>query len=195
MPQDITDLDAERHDALYSKGWSLIEGRVFLHGAAAGGRPGWFSRWQLGRAIKCFEQALGINPQGWQSMWALGKIYQRLGEHAAAFDWFSEAHVINPDQPDVTRETGIAALEIGRVKEALELCRAAATSKPDDLGLICNLALALCLAGQDLEAEKYAASAVERDPSDSISATVLGLVREVASGKRQRPKQLSEVFL
>ncbi|HEY7156145.1 MAG TPA: hypothetical protein VH575_19425, partial [Gemmataceae bacterium] len=64
----------------------------------------------------------------------------------------------------------------------------------DDAGLICNLALAHCLAGQDAEAERCAAEAARRDPHDEISATVLGFVREVATGKRSRPKQLSEVF-
>jgi hypothetical protein len=80
------------------------------------------------------------------------------------------------------------------VAEALVLCHAALASKPADPGLVCNLALAHCLAGQDEEAEKWATDASAADPSDEISATVLAFIRDVASGKKSRPKKLCEVF-
>jgi tetratricopeptide (TPR) repeat protein len=194
MAREFTQAEADRHNALTAKGWALTEGRLVLHDQDPSGRPAWYARWQLRRAIRCFERALAINPEGWSSMWALGKIYQRLGEQVTAFDWFARAHAIKPDQPDVAREAGIAALDIGRVEEALAMCRAAVASNPDDPGLVCNLALAHCLAGQDAEAVRCAADAAGRDPDDGISATVLGFVRDVASGTQQRPKRLSEVF-
>ena len=193
MVREFTQAEADEHNALAAKGWALTKGRVVLHGTPSA-RPGWFSRWQLRRAIRCFEKALAINSEGWSSMWALGKIHQSLGDQAVAFDWFAKAHAINPDQPDVAREASIAALDIGKVAEALALCRAALASKPGDPGLVCNLALAHCLAGQDKEAETCAAEATGSDPSDEISATVLAFVRDVASGKKTRPKKLCEVF-
>lgn len=84
MTREFTQAEADRHNALTAKGWALIEGRLVLHGQEPSARPGWYSRWQLRRAIRCFEQALAINPEGWSSMWALGKIYQRLGELTGA---------------------------------------------------------------------------------------------------------------
>ncbi len=36
--------------------------------------------------------------------------------------------------------------------------------------------------------------AVDRDPSDGVSAVVLDFVRNVASGRRRRPETLLEVF-
>jgi Flp pilus assembly protein TadD len=194
MVQEFTQAEADRHNTLTAKGWALTKGRLVLHGTEPSGRPGWFSRWQLRRAIRCFEKALAINPEGWSSMWALGKIYQSLGDQAFAFDWFAKAHAISPDQPDVAREASIAALDIGRVADALALCRAALASKPNDPGLVCNLALAHCLAGQDEEAERCAAEATRCDPTDEISATVLEFVLDVASGKKVRPRKLCEVF-
>jgi tetratricopeptide (TPR) repeat protein len=194
VAREFTPAEVDRHNALTARGWALTERRLMLHGKALSRRPGWYTRRQLRRAIRCFEQALAIHPEGWSSMWALGKIYQRLGDQATAFDWFARAVAIKPDQPDVAREAGIAALDIGRVEEALALCRAAVEFRPDDPGLVCNLALAHCLAGQDVEAQRCAAAAAGRDPSDVISANVLGFVRDVASGKRPRPKRLSEVF-
>jgi Flp pilus assembly protein TadD len=135
-----------------------------------------------------------MNPEGWSSMWALGKISQRLGDQAAAFDWFVKAHSLKPDQPDVAREAGIAALDLGRAEAALTLCRAAVACGPDDPGLVCNLALAHCLAGDDAEAVRCVTQAAERDPADPVTATVRHFIREVASGKRPRPRSLQEAF-
>ena len=100
---------------------ALTEGRLVLHGAEPPRRPGWYTRWQLGRAIRCFERALAINPAGWSSMWALGKIRQRLGDQEAALGWFARAHALKPDQPDVAREAGIAALDLGRDRKSTRL--------------------------------------------------------------------------
>ncbi len=194
MALECTQAEADRHDALTAKGWALTEGQLVLHGQEPSGRPGVFARWRLRRALRCFTQALAINAEGWSSMWAMGKIHQRLGAHAIAFEWFARAHAINPEQPDVAREAGVAALDAGLIKEALALCRTAVANRPDDPGLICNLALAHCLAGQDAEAERCAAEAAERDPADAITATVLSFVREVASGARRRPRRLIEAF-
>lgn len=193
ITREFTQDEADRHNALTGKGWALIKGRIVLHSSGASRRPGWYARRQLRRAIECFEQALKINPTGWSSMWALGKIYQRLNQQATAFNWFAQAHALNPAQPDVAREAGIAALDIGRVEDALRLCLAARAIAPDDPGLICNLALAYCLAGRDSEAERCVTDAVASDPSDAISADVLKLVRDVASGRRPRPKRLCDV--
>ncbi len=193
MAREFSQAEADQHNALTATGWAFTNGRLVLHGTPSV-RPGWYSRWQLRRAVRCFEKALAINSEGWSSMWALGKINQSLGDQTAVFVWFAKAYTINPHQPDVAREASIAALDIGRVAEALVLCRAALASNPSDPGLVCNLALAHCLAGQDKEAEKCAAAAIESDPSDEISATVLAFVRDVASGKQARPKKLCEVF-
>jgi tetratricopeptide (TPR) repeat protein len=97
VAREFTQAEADQHNALTSKGWALTEGRLVIHGAEPSGRPGWYSRWQLRRAIRCYEQALTINPESWSSTWALGKIYQRLGEQENAFTWFARAHAIKSD--------------------------------------------------------------------------------------------------
>ncbi len=127
-------------------------------------------------------------------MWALGKIHQRLGTQTIAFEWFAKAHAIKPDQPNVAREAGIAALDLGRVEAGLTLCREAVAHCPNDPGLVCNLALAHCLAGDDIEAMRCVTEAAERDPADTVTATVQHFIREVASGKRTRPRSLQEAF-
>lgn len=194
LVREFTQSEADRHNALTEKGWALTEGRLVFHGEEPVGRPGWYTRWQLRRAVRCFERALDINPEGWSSMWALGKIHQRLGEQEIAFGWFAKAHGLMPNHPDVAREAGIAALDLGHAEAALALCRAAVTSSPDDPGLVCNLALAHCLAGDDAEAVRCVTEAAERDPADTVTANVQQFIGEVASGKRARPRSLEEAF-
>ncbi len=65
---------------------------------------------------------------------------------------------------------------------------------PDDPVLVRNLAVAHCLAGEDMEAGRCAAQAVQLDPDDIVSVTVLDLVRNVAAGRHGRPRTLTEVF-
>jgi tetratricopeptide (TPR) repeat protein len=190
----FTQVQADRHNAITAKGWALTKGRLVLQGEEPTGPPGWFERWQLRRALQCFERALVINPEGWSAMWALGKIHQRLGYQEAAFEWFVKAHTFNPEQPDVAREAGIAAFDLGRAADALALCRTAVACEPDDPGLVCNLALTLCLIGNDAEAVRCVSAAAERDPTDVVTKVVHHFIGEVAAGTRPRPQSLQEVF-
>ncbi len=127
-------------------------------------------------------------------MWALGKIYQLLGDPDMAFVWFAKANTERPNHPDLVRDAGRAAMEIGRAEEALALCRAAVAFGPDDPVLVRNLALAHCLAGEDMEAGRCEAQTVQLDRDDIDSAMVLDLVRDVVAGRRRRPRTLKEVF-
>lgn len=194
MAREFTEVEAHQHNALTSKGWSLIEKEIILHERGNTLPPDKRVQQQLQQAVQCFEQALQINPDGWPSMYALGKIYQRLGDSTTAFRWFSRAHAINPTQIDVAREAGLVALDIGLIDEAIALCEAAYNLSPNDLGLLCNLALAYCLAGRDSEAQQCATTATTQEPGDAISQNVLRFVRAVANGNRPRPKRLLDVF-
>ncbi len=140
------------------------------------------------------QVGLEIHPEHYQSMWMLGRIYQLLGDPDMAFLWFAKANAAKPHDPGLVRDAGRAALDIGRAEESLALCREAVTFWSDDPVLVRNLALAHCLAGEDLEAERCAAEAVQLDPTDSISVTVLDLIRDVALGRRERPTTILEAF-
>ena len=73
MTRDFTDSEIDRHDTLVDEGWKLVEGQLLIHGNPPVGKPGFLVRRRLQKAIGCFEEALEINPEGWQSMWALGR--------------------------------------------------------------------------------------------------------------------------
>ncbi len=193
MGRRLTEDEAREYNRVYQLGWSLTRGLLLLDGNNPPRRPGWFSRRRLRRATECFEAALRIAPEGWQALWALGKVHQRLGETAEALNCFARAHQIKPDQPDVAREAGIAATELGDGPRAVLFSRAAIASAPNDPGLVSNLALALLINGQTQEAQTVAADAVARAPSDPIAKTVKAVADEVASGTRPRPRSTKEI--
>jgi Flp pilus assembly protein TadD len=195
MQREFTEAEAAHHNSLTRRGWELTEGSLHVHGTSARGRPGWLARQKLRQAIRCFERALEINPEGWSSMWALGKIYQRLGEHETSLSWFIRAHEVNPDQSDVAREAALAALGSGAAALAVQLCVSALRSKPGDVGLLANLALAHMLNRDDVAALDCAVRAGSADASDEVSRNVLRYVEDVAQGRRPRPTKLQDVLL
>ena len=194
MWDDISPADAARHDEIFDEGSSLIEGEVFQDGSGGpSGRPGMFARRKLQKAIERFEGALEINPKGWQSMWLLGKIHQRLESEAESLYWFQKALALAPNEPDVARETGLAAFEVGNTELALQCCQAALDARPDDPGLMANLALAHLLGGDLPEAEGLVSKALELVPHDQISGHLSQIIREVAEGTRPQPASVHDI--
>ena len=185
---------ADAHNALTEEAWNIIKPLIILNETPVRGKPSWFKRRKLKKAITLFERAREIDPSGYSSMWALGKIFQRLGDNTVALKWFEHAHQANPEQPDVAREAALSALDVGDSESAVRYCSAAIELSPDDPGLVSNLALAHILAGDDQNAFRAAEEATSRDPEDPISKTVLKFVNDVAQGRRTRPKTLAEAF-
>ena len=193
MSDDISPADAARHDEIVDEGWSLVEGEVFSDGSGPSGRPGMFARRKLQNTIERFQEALEINPKGWQSMWALGKIHQRLDSAAESLFWFRKAMALAPDEPDVARETGLAAFEVGNTELALQCCQAALDARPDDAGLMANLALAHLLRGGLAEAEGFVSKALELVPHDPVSGHLSQIIGEVAKGMRPQPASIRDI--
>jgi Flp pilus assembly protein TadD len=123
-------------------------------------------------------------------MWALGKIYQRFGSEAETLFWFKKAIALAPDQPDVARETGLAAFAVGDMELGFKCTQAA---RPDDPGLIANLALAHLLHGDLTEAQSFVKKALALAPDDTISQYLAGVIRGVVEGTQPRPTSIHDV--
>ncbi len=193
MSDDISPADVARHNELVDEAWSLVKGQVFLDRSGPSGRPGMFARRRLQKAIERFQEALEINSEGWQSMWALGKIYQRFGSEAETLFWFKKAMALAPDQPDVARETGLAAFAVGNTELGFKCTQAALDARPDDPGLIANLALAHLLDGDLTEAQSFVKKALELAPDDTISQYLAQVIRGVVEGTQPRPTSIHDV--
>jgi Flp pilus assembly protein TadD len=134
-----------------------------------------------------------INPENWAAMWLLGKIYQRLEDFDRSLKWFSRAHRVNPDQPNVAREAAISALELGRPEQAIAFCERAIEAKPDDAGLRGNLALALLFSNRPDEARTVAGEALRRDPTDEITTRIARIIDDVLGGSRPCPHHVRDL--
>ncbi|MFO0962629.1 MAG: tetratricopeptide repeat protein [Phycisphaerales bacterium] len=172
----LTPLQIAEHNRHYEAGWKLLYPYLILHGRRQI-VPGWFGRWRLKRAAQHFRSALALAPDSWPAMWGLGKLHQRLEEHADALRWLRQAVQINPDHPDVLREAGIEASEVGDHRYAAEVFARAIAVDPEDPGHHANLAVALLNCGSVLEAEKSISRALALAPDDSISQAVAERIR------------------
>src|SRR5262245_53941992 len=157
--------DRARHDELSQRAKELIDGLILLHNGPVEPLDD-EGRRRLDEAIGLYEEVVRINPRNWAAMFFVGKVYQRLKDYPRGLEWFSRAHRVNPDQPDVAREAAIAAMDAGRPQEGIAFCRRALEVKPDDPGLQANLAVALLFSGKPEEAHGIATEALKRDPAD-----------------------------
>jgi tetratricopeptide (TPR) repeat protein len=187
--------EAATFNRLYKRGWDLSRGELLLDPRPHRTKPGWFARRRLRRAIESFKQALAIHPQSWQSLWALGKIHQRLGASRDALECFARAHSLNPTHADVAGEAAITAMEIGSLPEALTYARAAVEQAPNHAGHLSNLALALLLHGENGAALQTIRSARQLAPFDSTAETVEARIEDVIAGKRAPPQQIRDFSL
>jgi len=193
MTEQISLSEAKRHDRLRDWAHGLSNGELMLDGVKTSSRVGFISRLKLALAIRFLEQAIDIYSEDWPAMWSLGKIYQRLQNDAKSLSYFSRAADIVPEHPDVSREAGVAALNLGDGPKAEFYCQAACRNAPEDSGLISNLACAYLINGHVERALSTAQEAIARNPDDHITKTVLRVIIEVTEGKRPRPNSLRNI--
>lgn len=193
MAHPLSASDVHRYNTAYQRGCQLVEGQLLLHDDRPRGRPGFFARRRLRKAIASFDEALRIVPHSWQALWLQGKVHQRLGESTRSLDCFGRAHSIAPGEPDVGREACLAAIATGDGEAAVRFAHSATAAAPDDAGLVCNLALAQLVQGDVPGAAATIAQALAHDPQDPVAARVKELVDAVVSGKRPRPRNGAEL--
>ncbi len=184
--------EQSEHDRLYEEAIALLDGQMPLHGVTLP-PPDDAVRHAVGRAIDLLNQVTRINPANWAALWVTGMAHRRLGESSAALDCFARAHELNPDQPDVAREAGLAALEERRPDLAIRFASRAVRANPADAGLVANLALAHLFNQSPQAALDVATRALAADPSDTITRRIVDLATDVLAGRRPCPRHVSEV--
>jgi len=196
MPRELSPEEVQRHNELYRKGCQLTEGELLVARDDKGPRRGPLgplARQRLVEAIRCLTMALEIAPSQWQTLWVLGKIHQRLDDHVRALSCFGRAHEINPAQPEVAREASIAAGHLGMASDAVRYSKIAVALRPNDPGLVANLAVAFLISGKVDLAQAAAAEAYSRAPNDPVTRYTKGVTDQVAAGKRAIPSTTLEL--
>jgi Flp pilus assembly protein TadD len=178
--------------ALFTLASELLQGRIRLHGMRATPLDA-TAREEVGRAIAWLEEALARN-SNFATAWLLGKAYQTWGDLQRAIHNLEIAHHLTADgNVNGGRELVAALLDAGRARDALPVAREIAERKPNDAGLVCNLALVLLLAGDLQGARVTVARACAMDATDRINMSVRDLVEAIAAGRRPYPRTLAEL--
>ena len=183
--------DVREVKSIYIEACRLIEGLLAFEIQAS--MLDELSRQRLDRAILLLSTVIHFNPTHWPSLWLLGKVALRLGDHSQSFYYFRLASNCNPDHPDVLRETTIAALEVGRLEDAMIYGLRAVEVAPNDAGLRANLALALLFLEKLDEAKATVNLAICLDPSDSMTKRLGGIINEVLCGVRPCPHHVRDL--
>jgi hypothetical protein len=79
------------------------------------------------------------------------------------------------------------------MEQAVETAERAVAARPDDAGLLGNLALAHLLAGRVEAARKTIQAAVKIDSSDEINARIGKLIGDVIRGIRPAPRSMQDL--
>ena len=192
MKRQTDQSDPNLHDALVKKGWLLLKKYALLNGRHSA-KIGWLKKWRLKRAIQIYVEALRILPDSIASKWALGKIYQALGDQTASLSWFEEALALEENNVDICREASLAAMSCGYFPKALVLCDKAIELEPEDAGLYCNRAIALMFLKRDAEAIESVAFSLKLCPNDQITLHVRNVLHAVVDGIRSRPQSVENI--
>jgi tetratricopeptide (TPR) repeat protein len=148
---------------------------------------------RLRESAKLLTAATERDPKAFANWWALGKVHQRLGEHAVACDAFARALDAEPDHIGGCREYVAACLEVGRAAEALPVAERICAKSPGDAGLRANLAIVQLFAGRTDEATKTVDAALRMDPQDRVTTALASVIAAVREGRRKLPRTLAEL--
>jgi tetratricopeptide (TPR) repeat protein len=184
--------EVERHDALFKQGYALIEDLVYVENSSRT-PPEASHKKRLRKAIKAFEQALGIIPTNWHAMVLIGKAFQSLGEHDHALDAFLRAHDCAPGELIVALEAGSSAGRVGRHDVAIRIMETAAGYHPADPRLPFNLSLSYLFVRDFAKARAAIARANELEPGRDENKRLLALLIDAESGVRPCPSNETEV--
>ncbi|MEL6348749.1 MAG: hypothetical protein AAFV53_36935 [Myxococcota bacterium] len=177
-----------RRGDLYDRGGELISQHMRLLDRPCSNSPNATAALHAG--IEMLEAFAALNPTHWQSRWLLGKGHQALERTGEARKWFADCWSLEPEDVNVGREYGETLLVAEEYDAAVAVLRQTLDKKPEDAGLMGNLALGLLLAGADAEALSTIHRARAVDPRDPINQTLEGLIEAVHAGKRPRPRRL-----
>lgn len=118
-------------------------------------------------AIKCYQQALELNPNFSDCANNLGTVYLHQGQLDKALDCYRQALTINPDFAEVHNNLGILFTRQGKNNEAIEEYRKAIELKPSRVEFYNNLGNLLANQGRTAEAIPLFQKALEIEPENA----------------------------
>jgi tetratricopeptide (TPR) repeat protein len=123
-------------------------------------------RFQDARAS--FEAASKKTPKNYEAFYNLGMACEKLGDKPAAEAAYKGALAIKPDLETAAAALSTLYLDAGRTDEALAVARDGLAKRPGSAALHENLGVALAVRGDQDNATKELAQAVQSAPSDAM---------------------------
>ena len=163
-----------------------MKGLIMLDGYRPKG-VGFFEKRRANKAIQIFEQILSIAPEHFQSLFFIGKLYQRLGEHQKSLSYFETALQHEHINHSLPQEASLAAMHLNLIDKAIQYSTEANRRKPNDFALLGNHAMNLLIAGLDNEAKEAIDKAMSIDGTDAINKRIKSKIEAVIAGHIKRP--------
>ncbi len=182
-----------KHNRLFQEGSDLISPYMQLVNRDSKATDSSDARKTLERGIELLTQAISINPANWSAYWIIGKAHQSLGNSEDACDAFGKSYELQKGNADVAREYMFECLNLGRADRGIAAARHAAMLRPDDAGLVANLALALLIGGKLDEAAETITKALAMAPTDEISRNLKQMIADVQAGRKAQPSTMADL--
>ena len=171
----------------------MISGEIVLDGRPLS-TPGWFVRRRLKKAQRLFEASLQINQVGWNSMFMIGKIEQRLGNNKDSLEWFLRAREFAPENTSLAKETSAMASQLGMHEMAARVADEALVLKSDDGALVVNSGLAHILCGNlEIALDRFR-EAARLEPHHSMNQKLAEYTSKVLAGSIPLPKIEADII-
>ncbi len=181
------------HNRLFQEGSELIRPYMQITDRETKSSGSNDAQDDLEQGISLLQQAIEINPANWSAYWIIGKAYQSLGNSTSAFEAFGRSFALHKDNADVAREYMFECLNVGEAEKGISAARHALRVKPEDAGLVANLALALLINAELDEAATTVDQSLTLVPGDRISQNLKRVIDDVKSGRRPQPATLAEL--
>ena len=180
------------HNRAYEEACRLTKGEILLDGQPLS-TPGWFASRRLKKAKRLFEDAIAINPAGWNAMFLIGKIEQRFGLRQEALDWMLRAREFALENTSLAKEASALASQLGMHELGARIADEAIAMKSDDAALIVNSGLAHILGGNSGLALARFREAVRLDPHDGTNRKLEAFAEKVIEGSLPIPKAEADI--
>jgi tetratricopeptide (TPR) repeat protein len=182
----MTDRQIAEFNSFYELGCKQMKGLILI-GNYRPKRLWFFDKLKARNAIKSFEQALSIIPDHFQSLFFIGKLYQRLTNYDIALSYFEHALKVEQVNHNIPQEASLVAMHLNQLDKGLEYSKEALKRKPDDIALLGNHSMNLLIAGLDKEAKETIDKAISLSPDDNINNKIKDKIEAVIAGQIRRP--------
>jgi tetratricopeptide (TPR) repeat protein len=175
----------------YNKACNLQKGIILIDGYK-NKDLGFFGKMRAKKALKSFNSALEIYPESWQSLFFVGKIFQRLKEYEASMVYIERAMVYEKNHV-LYQEASLVAMHLQQIDKAIELSKTSIEISPENFALLGNHSMNLLVDGHDNEAMEIIEKALLINPNDSMNINIKKKIENVILKKEKRPTFLDAI--